>query len=39
MLNKSAVNRYLLSAARALYVFATVAAVIAALAVLNIGGH
>ena len=39
MLKRSVVNRYLLSAARALYVFTTVAAVLAALAVLNIGGH
>ncbi len=39
MLKKSAVNHYLLSAARVAYVLATVAAVVAALAVLNIGGH
>jgi hypothetical protein len=39
MFNKSAVSRYLLSAARVAYVFATVAAVIGALALLNIGGH
>jgi hypothetical protein len=39
MLKKSAVNYYLLSAARVAYVLTTVAAVVAALAVLNIGGH
>ena len=39
MLKKSTVNGYLLSAARVIYVFGTVAAVAAALAILNIGGH
>ena len=39
MFKKSTVKRYLLSVARATYVFATVAAVIGALALLNIGGH
>jgi len=39
MLKKSAVSRYLLSAARVVYVFATVTAVLAALVLLNIGGH
>ena len=39
MLKKSAVNRYLLSTVRVVYVFGTVAAVVAALAILNIGGH
>jgi len=39
MFKMSVLNRYLLSAARALYVFATVAAVIAALAILNKGGY
>jgi hypothetical protein len=39
MLKKSDVKRYLLSTARALYVFATVSAVLAALTILNIGGH
>ncbi len=39
MLKKSVVNRYLLSAARTLYVLATVTAVFAALALLNVGGH
>ena len=39
MLRRSEVSRYLLSAARVVYVFATVSAVIAALALLNIGGH
>jgi len=39
MFERSAINRYLLSVARALYVFVTVAAVVGALAVLNIGGH
>jgi len=39
MLKKSTVNRYLLSTARVIYVFGTVAAVVAALAILNIGGH
>ena len=39
MLKKSAVNRYLVSTARALYVLATITAVFAALALLNVGGH
>jgi hypothetical protein len=39
MSKKSAASRYLLNVARALYVFATVIVVIAALAYLNIGGH
>ena len=39
MMKKSVVNQYLLSAARVVYVFGTVAAVIAALVILNIGGH
>lgn len=39
MFKKSTVHSYLLSAARALYVFVTVAAVFGALAVLNVGGH
>lgn len=39
MLKKSSVNQYLLSAARALYLFATVTAVFAALAFLGNGGH
>lgn len=39
MLKKSTLNNYLLSAARTAYVVATVAAVLAALALLNVGGH
>ena len=39
MLKKSTVSRYLLSAARVAYAFATVTAVLAALVLLNIGGH
>jgi len=39
MFKKSTVHSYLLSTARALYVFVTVAAVFGALAVLNVGGH
>ena len=39
MLKKSTVSRYLLSTARVVYVFGTVAAVVAALAMLNIGVH
>lgn len=39
MSKKSAVNRYLLATARVVYVFGTVAAVVAALAVLNFGGY
>ena len=39
MSKRSAVSRYLLSAARVVYVFATVTAVLAALALLNVGGH
>ena len=39
MLKKSIVKDYLLSAARVAYVFTTVAAVFAALALLNVGGH
>ena len=35
----SGLNNYVLSVARALYVFVTVAAVCGALALLNIGGH
>jgi hypothetical protein len=35
----SGLNKYMLSVARALYVFVTVAAVCGALALLNIGGH
>jgi hypothetical protein len=38
-MKKSGLNNYVLSAARALYVFATVAAVCGALFLLNIGGH
>ena len=38
MLKKTAINNYLLSAARVAYVATTLAAVLAALAVLNIGG-
>jgi hypothetical protein len=39
LMKKSGLNNYVLSAARALYVFATVAAVCGALFLLNIGGH
>jgi hypothetical protein len=39
MSKKSIVNRYLLATARIVYVFGTVALVVAALAILNIGGH
>lgn len=39
MLKKSTVSRYLISTARVIYVFGTVAAVFAALAMLSIGGH
>ena len=39
MLKKAAVSRYLFSAARVAYVFTTIAAVFAALALLNVGGH
>ena len=35
----SGLKNYMLSVARALYVFVTVAAVFGALALLNIGGH
>lgn len=35
----SGLNNYLLSVARALYVFITVAAVCGALVLLNVGGH
>lgn len=35
----SGLNNYLLSVARALYVFVTIAAVCGALALLNVGGH
>ena len=38
-MKRSGLNSYVLSVARALYVFATVAAVCGALALLNIGGH
>jgi len=38
MLKRTAVNSYLLSAARAAYVLITFAAVLAVLALLNIGG-
>lgn len=39
MFKKSTVHSCLLSTARALYVFVTVAAVFGVLAVLNVGGH
>ena len=39
MLKKAVANRYLLPAARAAYVLTTVAAVFAALALLNVGWH
>jgi len=38
MSNRTTLNHYLLSAARVAYVFVTVAAVLGALAFLNIGG-
>ena len=38
-MKKSGLNNYVLSVARALYVFVTVAAVCGALVLLNIGGH
>ena len=39
MFERSTINSYLLSVARALYVFATIGAVVASLVVLNLGGH
>jgi hypothetical protein len=38
MLNRTALNNYLLSAARVAYVLITLSAVLAVLALLNIGG-
>lgn len=39
MSKKTALNHYLLSAARVIYVFGTITAVLAALAMLNFGGY